>query len=148
MGQSGLREGGGASTSPDGSTAIVGAQGVEALQENGQLVVKTGVGTDQRDFDVDSVGITDSTERVADPDTVGTTAELSGAIVSDNGEPFTVKVEWQDNNGNALYTESFGSDTDIVLASVTTKSDNAAVDIQDDSAGGTPNQVTGTFNFH
>ena len=148
MVQSGLREGGGSTTSPDGTTAIVGEQGIEALQEDGQLVVKTGVGGEQRDYDVDSVAITDTTETVANPDTVGATAELSGAIESDNGEPFTVEVEWQDNDGAALYTESFGSDTDIVIASVTTKSDNAAVKVVDDSAAGTANQVTGTLNFH
>jgi len=148
MGESGLRDGGGSTTSPDGTTAIVGEQGIEALQEDGQLVVKTGVGGEQRDYDIDGVSITDTTETVANPDLVGATAELSGAIESDDGEPFTIKVEWQDDDGAALYTEEFGSDTDIVLAAVTTKSDNVAVKVQDDSAGGTANSVTGTLNFH
>jgi hypothetical protein len=148
MAQSGLRDAGGSATSPDGATAIVGEEGIEALQENGQLVVKTGVGGEQRDYDIDSVSITDTTDTVANPTEVGATAELSGAIESDNSEPFTIKVEWQDDDANALYTETFGSDTDIVLAAVTIKSDNVAVKVQDDSAGGTANSVTGTLNFH
>lgn len=148
MGQSGLRESGGPTTSPDGTTAIVGEEGLEALQEDSQLVVKTGVGGEQRDYDIDGTSITDTTETVANPTEVGATAELSGAIESDASEPFIIKVEWQDDDANALYTEEFGSDTDIVLAAVTVKSDNVAIKVQDDSAAGTANLVTGTLNFH
>lgn len=148
MGESGLRDGGGSTTSPDGTTAIVGEQGIEALQEDGQLVVKTGVGGEQRDFDIDEQEITDDTVSVANPTEVGATTELSGAVESDDGEPFTIIVEWQSDDGSALYTQTYQSDTDFVLAAVTTKSDNVEVKLKDESAQGTANTVTGTLNFH
>lgn len=148
MGQSGLRDGGGSASSPDGATAIVGEEGIEALQEQGQLVVKTGVGGEQRDYDIDSVSVTDTTQTVADPDTVGATSELSGAIESDVGEPFSIEVAWQDDDANDLYVQEYNSDTDFVLSAVTTKSDNVEVRVTDQSSAGTANTITGTLNFH
>lgn len=148
MGESGLRDGGGSTSSPDGATAIVGEQGIEALQEDGQLVVKTGVGGEQRDFDIHEQSITDDTVTVANPTEVGATTELSGGLESDEDEPFTIIVEWQSDGGDALYTQSYQSDTDFLLTAVTTKSDNVEVRLKDESVQGTPNQVTGTLNFH
>jgi hypothetical protein len=141
-------EGSGVIGSPDGSQTIAGDQGAEVLQEGSQLVVKTGVSGNQRDYDIESVNITDDTIEVAAPDNIGTTAELSGALESDGGELFDIEVEWLADDGTTLYTETFGSDTDIVLAAVTVKSDYVAVNVTDQSSGGTSNSVTGTLNFH
>jgi len=141
-------EGSGVQGSPDGSQIIVGDQGEEVLQEGSQLVVKTGVSGNQRDFDITSVNVTDDTVEVASPNNIGTTAELSGALESDTGELFDIEVQWLADDGTTLYTETFGSDTDIVLAAVTVKSDNVAVNVVDQSPENTSNSVTGTLNFH
>ena len=141
-------EGSGVQGSPDGSQTIVGNQGAEVLQEGSQLVVKTGVSGNQRDFDIKSVNFTDDTVEVASPDNIGTTAELSGALESDTGELFDIEVQWLADDGTTLYTETFGSDTDIVLAAVTVKSDNVSVNVVDQSPENTSNSVTGTLNFH
>lgn len=148
MAQSGLRDGGGSTSSPDGATAIVGEQGIEALQEDGQLVVKTGVSGEQRDFDILERSITDTTEVVADPQQVGTTTELSGGIKSDEDQPFTIEIEWQDDDGVELFTQTYQSDTEFTITSITTKSDNVEVRVKDESSQGTENQVSGTINFH
>ena len=141
-------EGSGVVGSPDGSQTISGDEGAEVLQEGSQLVVKTGIAGDQRDYDIDSVNITDDDVEVATPDEIGATSELSGALESDNGELFDIKVKWLADDDTTLYTETFGSDTDIVLAAVTVKSDHVAVNVVDQSADGTANSVTGTLNFH
>lgn len=135
--------------SPDGTTPIVGDEGSQVLQEGTQLVVKTGVSGDQRDYDIESVNITDDSVVIASPDEIGTTSELSGGVESDPDEPFVLKIEWLNSDeSSVLLTEEFGSDTRFVVESVTVKSDHARVVVEDDSSDGTDNAVTGTLNFH
>lgn len=136
--------------SPDDSQAIVGDQGLSVLQENGQLVVRTGVEGNQRDYDIESQSITDETDvPLADPQDIGSTKELSGAIESDQDEPFDLIVIWQaDDNSTELYRQNFGTDTAFVIEAVTTKSDHALVVATDGSNAGVSNTITGTLNFH
>lgn len=134
---------------PDGSTPIVGSEGLEVLQESDQLVVKTGVEGDQRDYDIETENITDDEVTLADPDDIGTTAELSGGLKSDEDEPFILRVEWlNDDESSVLFTQEFGSDTEFIIESITIKSDHARVVVEDDSGDGVNNVVTGTLNFH
>lgn len=136
--------------SPDDTSAIVGEEGLQVLQENGQLIVRTGVGAENADYDIDNVGITDSSDVVlADPEEIGGTSEISGAIASDTGEPFSIHIIWQDENGGELYREQvINNSTDTIIEAVTTKSDHAKVVITDESNQGVANAVSGTLNFH
>lgn len=134
----------------DGSVSIVGSEGKQVRQEGSQLLVSTGVGAENRDFDIESGSITDSDEvTVADPFDIGTTTELSGILESDNDEPFSFTVIWQaDDNETELARQDFGSDTRFEIASIKTKSDHAKVVVGDESEDGTANVISGTLNFH
>ena len=147
---SGLREFAEPAGSPDDSQSIVGEEGLEVLQEAGQLLVRTGVEGDQRDFDIEGEAITDEEDvTLADPEDIGSTAELSGALMSTQEEPFRLMVVWQaDDNETELFRQDFGTDTEFVIESVTTKSDHAVVLVTDESDDGVGNTVRGTLNFH
>lgn len=136
--------------SPDDSQAIVGEEGLEVLQEGGQLLVRTGVEGDQRDYDIEGQAITDESDVVlADPEDIGSTSELSGGLMSTQEEPFRAIVVWQaSDNETELFRQDFGTDTEFVIESVTVKSDHAAVLVTDESDDGVGNTVQGTLNFH
>ena len=136
--------------SPDGSKPIVGDEGLEMLQEESQLLVRTGVESDQRDYDIDGQSITDAEDAtLADPEDIGSTTELSGILTSNEGEPFSIAVVWQaKDNTTELARQEFGSDTRFEIPSLKVKSDHAVVVATDESDSGTPNTLTGTLNFH
>ena len=146
-----LREFGTPVGSPDDAQVIVGNEGEPVAQSGESLITISDISAESNDYDIDDKSITDATDVVlASPEQIGGTAELSGALVSEQGEPFTVEILWEAADGQTtLYRETvIENTTDVIIEAVTTKSDYASVVATDASAQNTANSLNGTLNFH
>jgi len=131
------------------SGVIVGADGTPLQQDREQkLINRQGAASGEADYDIiKDIGDTDFETGSA---SIGGASEFSGAIESQNGLQFSVKIHWQDEDGNTLYMEEppgAQNTTDTVIVSVAVKSDFCNVRVTDESGQAT-NNVTGTINFH
>jgi hypothetical protein len=132
---------------PDNTSVLVGTEGAAFTQSDGDTVITT-VPADQRDFDVDADLVGDGAVTLGPVD-IGGARSVAGGVASDDGNPFTVTVEWLDDDNTVQFTRSFGggSDTEVQLLDVSVFSDRLRIVIEDDSAAA-QNNVTGTFNAH
>lgn len=149
---------------PDNTSAIVGASGIPVRQDvDGTQIQRLGVAGADADWGPDTVDLPDQGEyEIAAPANVGGTKTSSGLVYSQDGLSCSVVYVWKDPDSDfnsvqeardsvtAVVQEpsAIQNDTEHTIQSITTKSDNCEVWVQDDSAAGSINTVAFTLNFH
>ena len=134
---------------PDNTNLVGGADGEPMRQSQGKQVTRTGTTSAEGDYDIQSHDLADSPYETGRAE-IGGADIISGAIESEQGNAFSIKLEWKDQDDNTLYVEeppSAQSVTDHIIESITVKGDNVNIVIVDES-GATDNEITGTLNIH
>lgn len=139
----------------DGSSIVVGDQGdaINQEPETGKQVYRRGASEAQADIDVG----TSSSPRdlIADGDfnsdarNAGGAEALAGKFISDDGNTFSVKVDWLNDDDETVITHEPAALTDVtdVEFNLIMRSDRFKVRIEDTSSAG-QNNVHGTVNAH
>jgi len=139
---------------PDNTTAFVGNDGKIIVQaEDGALGTREFPGEDQ-DWSIRQQDI-NTDEVIADPNDVGAAGEFSAAFKSDDELPFSIEIDWQDENRNTLFTEKppalqmvdSDADFEVIIESIKTKSAKAEVRAINESEE-IEHKFSGTINFH
>lgn len=156
---------------PDHTAAPTGAAGQQLNQESdtSKQVVRSGASAADADFDIikDSDGtlwdlnsdgdfnIPGDTpaSRTDNPD-VGGTTRMAGAVVSTDDSAFDFTIQWRDENGTLLISQTWSSSQNARFTSnhavqfdeVVVRGDLFSVVITDTSGG--QNRIRGTLNFH
>lgn len=142
---------------PDDAIPIVGDQGLRNRQEptTGKPINRLGgesaesdvdIGTDAEPTNIGNNG----SEFKSGIRSTGGAQEITMTVVSDQSNNFDVNIDWYDENGNLLRTESpspLQAVNDISNANIITKSDNFELRITDVS-GAADNEIHGTANAH
>lgn len=135
-------------SAPDDSQAVVGDEGRALLTEGGELVVRTDGDLAASQDVVESVDITDREDvPVETYSDVAETRYLSGHLVSDQEEPFTLSVLWLGDDFEEVTRQEFENDTEYVIDRIFTKANNVTIALTDESGDGVGNIIDGTLNW-
>lgn len=137
---------------PDHTRSISGSTGDVMDQEpgTGKGVYRKGAATEEADVDVGSVNepldLTAGNFASGQKDTGGAEA-LAGHIIDDNGNLFNVEIDWMDEDGNVLVTDSRDTLNGVsdVQFNLVIRSDHFEVRIEDNNGA---TAVHGSVNAH
>jgi len=136
---------------------LKGNEDIAVDQESGtgKIVLRIGGDAGESDIDIGSASSpvnigTGGSEFQSGQRSTGGAQELALTVVSASSATFDVNIDWMDENGNVLRTESPSAAqgvTDVEKLTIITVSDNFQLRITD-ASGNTTNNVHGSANAH
>lgn len=142
---------------PDDVIPTVGSQGLRQRQEptSGKPINRLGAESAEADIDIGTsnnptnIG-SNGSEFQSGARSTGGAQELTGTVVSDQGNNFDIHIDWLDDNDNLLRTESpsaIQGVNNVDNFNIVTKSDRFELRITDVSGNAT-NEIHGSANAH